>query len=694
MSTPTLMRAAFAKRRQMSQSCRQNKSCWRITLQGVAVSGVVLLSAPFPASAQAKPQAKGVPPGYSSEIIDVKFRPIANTAIPASLLTPALSGLALDLRPLFSLQRQAITAMRAAGAARSGQPVPDLNLWFRIVLTPGADASDFMQKLKALSTVDIVEPAPLPTPPPATPDFSALQGYAGAAPGGIEAQYSWTFPGGAGAGIKIYDVEYGWNQTHEDLSKAYGLPLLLAPGESLSNPFDNNHGTAVLGELIADKDSKGVTGISWDAAGVGLAPASTDRGYNPANAILLSAQDGHPGDVILVEQQAPVCGGRCDSNQVGCGPSEVFSPVFDAIRTAVANGLVVVEAAGNGNVNLDQPACADTFKRSLRDSGAIIVGASDSPNTATDRQRRFFSTYGSRVDLQGWGHDVTTTGYGDLSQDSDANSWYTARFGGTSSASPIVAGAVANLQGIALQCRGSVLAPLEMRALLVETGSPQLGDTHEHIGPRPDLRRAIERLCSTKPGVPTHPTPGGTRSPGPVLANTTVTFAWSQSAGATKYSVTVRDIARNQWVVNQSNVTTPSLTATLAASRKYSWKVSACNGAGCSVTTTQRYFQTPSGAAAKPPQPTNPSPGSIRSPGPSTPSKTVTFKWGAAARATSYTVIVTGASNNQKLVNHSGYSGLSLAATLGAGKKYYWTIAACNSAGCSSLTSKRYFKTP
>lgn len=69
--------------------------------------------------------------------------------------------------------------------------------------------------------------------------------------------------------------------------------------------------------------------------------------------------------------------------------------------------------------------------------------------------------------------------------------WYLANFDGTSSASPIVAGAAANLQGIGLNRLGSPIPPGEMRTLLVDTGSPQLGNISQHIGPRPNLLRAI-----------------------------------------------------------------------------------------------------------------------------------------------------------------------------------------------------------
>jgi len=345
--------------------------------------------------------------------------------------------------------------------------------------------------------------APL-MPEPPTADFTGLQGYLGSAAAGVDAEYAWSI-GGNGAGITIYDVEYGWYQNHEDLSKALNAPLLLNPGDSAVFS-SQDHGTAVLGELIADKDTKGVTGIAWGAS-IKLAPANTSNlGWNPANAILLAAADGLPGDVILVEQQTWVCG-------LGMlGPSEWEQPVFQAIQTATALGLVVVEAAGNGGVNLDQSACAGRFDRSAYDSGAIVVGAGQPPASGYDRQREssssWASSYGSRVDAQAWGSGVMTTGYGDsygFNEWLDPQYFYTSSFKGTSSASPMVAASAAIIQGIAIQRNGAPLSPRQVRDLLVQTGSPQQGNTAEHIGPRPDLRQAIANLPPSDgtPGVDT-----------------------------------------------------------------------------------------------------------------------------------------------------------------------------------------------
>ena len=57
---------------------------------------------------------------------------------------------------------------------------------------------------------------------------------------------------------------------------------------------------------------------------------------------------------------------------------EYWQANFDAIKTATANGKIVVEAAGNGSMNLDNSIYKNLFNRSYRDSGAILVGAGTS----------------------------------------------------------------------------------------------------------------------------------------------------------------------------------------------------------------------------------------------------------------------------------------------------------------------------
>ena len=451
--------------------------------------------------------------------IEVRFAEDAMPQARGNLMSSDLRSTITRVERLFSVSDDRLKQMRTKGKERANRRIPALETWYRITVREGTDVDAFIQQILELPYIEVAELAPVPAPPPyfpgefkaeeatalqTTPLFEHLQGYLEPAPEGIDAIYSWDFPGGNGAGFTVYDVEYSWNQTHEDLSKLAGIDLLMNAGDTSVDPFnDRNHGTAVMGELIADNDAKGVTGISWGADG-GLAPANTnDLGYNPANAIALSAADGSPGDVILLEQQTCVCNQTCPGgqSQAGYGPIEWRTAVFDAIVNATAAGFIVVQAAGNGSVDLDQAACNGRFDPDDPDnhSGAIIVGGGNS-NT---RARLGFSSFGSRVDLQGWGQNVMTAGYGThyVNPNDPANEdfWYRRNFNGTSSASPIVSGAVLNLQGISQEVNGTLLTADEVATILKDTGTPQGGDISEHIGPLPNLRMAIAEIINVAP---------------------------------------------------------------------------------------------------------------------------------------------------------------------------------------------------
>ena len=112
-----------------------------------------------------------------------------------------------------------------------------------------------------------------------------------------------------------------------------------------------------------------------------------------------------------------------------------------------------------------QASCLNRFNRNVRDSGAILVGAGAPGTEANARSKLGFSTYGSRVDVQGWGSGIVTTGYGSLFNNPAADNRrdYTSSFGGTSGASPIVAGAAVNLQGVTKELFKTTLSPSQLR---------------------------------------------------------------------------------------------------------------------------------------------------------------------------------------------------------------------------------------
>ncbi len=364
---------------------------------------------------------------------------------------------------------------------------------------------------------DMAPPSPEPAPP-ATPNFNARQIYLDAAPAGIDARFAATVAGGKGQGVRIIDIEGAWRFSHEDLVQNQGGVIGGVPSGDIGW---RNHGTAVIGEFGGDENAFGITGIcplantraiSIFGANMGSAKAITDA----ANAL-------SPGDIILLELHRP--GPRNNfqvrDDQLGYIAIEWWPDDLAAIVFATSvRGVIVVEAAGNGAENLDdaiynnRPAgfpvtWRNPFNLANPQSGAIIVGAGAPPpgthgrNHGADRSRLGFSNFAARVDVQGWGREVTTSAYGDLQGGSNEDLWYTDVFSGTSSASPIIVGTVGCMQGALRAANKTLLTPATARNILRTTGSPQQDEpgrpATQRIGNRPNLRQAFGQLgLSTK----------------------------------------------------------------------------------------------------------------------------------------------------------------------------------------------------
>ena len=361
--------------------------------------------------------------------------------------------------------------------------------------------------------VEEAAPRALEVAPPVTSDFVANQLFLEAAPGGIDARYAWLCAGGRGRDVRIIDIEGAWRFTHEDLMQNQGGVI---GGVQSADLGWRNHGTAVVGEFGGDQNNFGVTGIS-PLANV-RAISIFGPGQSWGKAITDAANALRGGDIILIELHAggPRFNFQGRDDQRGYIAVEFWPDAFAAIVYATqVRGVIVIEAAGNGAENLDDPIYSNrpvTFPLSWRNpfdlanpqSGAIIVGAGAPPpgthgaNHGPDRSRLDFSNFGARVDVQGWGREVTTTGYGDLQGGADENLWYTNRFSGTSSASPIIVGAVASLQGALRAARKPLLTPATARDVLRNTGSLQQDapsrPATQRIGNRPDLKAALNSL--------------------------------------------------------------------------------------------------------------------------------------------------------------------------------------------------------
>ncbi|MDM7913981.1 MAG: S8 family serine peptidase [Candidatus Eisenbacteria bacterium] len=352
------------------------------------------------------------------------------------------------------------------------------------------------------------------------PDFSPRQGYLYAAPLGLDAPAAWWLPGGDGDGARIVDVEVAWTEEHVDFD-----PDLLffdggAPQDGL--PLYSDHGTADLGIVIAKHDGRGIDGLapraSWGVEA--LAPAEHPFA---ADRLLEAATQLRPGDLLLVELQM-FPDGR------GATPIEWLQANYDAIETIVYGlGIAVVEAAGNGGQDLDDPSWEGLFDRHIRDSGAILVAA----GKPADLTAESFTNHGSRVDLHGWGSQIVTTGFGDLHGLGSPEIEYTATFNGTSGAAAMVSGAALCAASAYRAWRGAPLDPIRLRAILRGTGTPHAGPLP--IGPRPNLAAAIPATLDPSllpaDSLPAPPVARLLASPNPFRSGLTIRFWLARDAG-------------------------------------------------------------------------------------------------------------------------------------------------------------------
>ncbi|MFC8058240.1 S8 family peptidase, partial [Bacillus cereus] len=313
------------------------------------------------------------------------------------------------------------------------------------------------------------------------------QGYLEPAPLGINAPYAWSIKGGDGKGTTFVDMEYGWLFSHEDL---VNQKIELISGQNKSEHHD--HGTSVLGIVSAEDNNIGGIGIAPKAK-VKVVSQIRDNGrYNTADAILSAVNNMQAGDILLLEAQATY-DGYGDKNYL---PVEVKPDIFDAIRMGANKGIIIIEAGANGGNDLDQfrdrngKQVLNRNSPDFKDSGAIMVGAA---SARVPHKRSYFSNYGSRVDVYGWGNAVDTT---DAKPSEFTTNLYTSSFSGTSSASPIIAGAAASIQGIAKNSQGKVYTPSQLRDILSDssTGTKSNDPINDKIGVLPDLKAILSKL--------------------------------------------------------------------------------------------------------------------------------------------------------------------------------------------------------
>lgn len=207
----------------------------------------------------------------------------------------------------------------------------------------------------------------------------------------------------------------------------------------------------------------------------------------------------NPGDIVAVNRQT------ANINALGTFlPSLHDQAWWDVTRALTARGAVVLNAACNGTWQGD-PRIATTkgygvdlarfsYFEDFGDADAILVGASHS----WDGKPHQYSNYNYRYRmLNAWGDSVATTGYGDLQDRNEHDRDYTDSYSGTSSATPLVTGALALIQAYAIEEHHLYLNADQMHLLVMESGYKDatlpLTDTLP-MGARPNVLGAMALL--------------------------------------------------------------------------------------------------------------------------------------------------------------------------------------------------------
>lgn len=266
-----------------------------------------------------------------------------------------------------------------------------------------------------------------------------------------------------GAGVVVADIDWGYRITHQDLQEGAITRTYNAVdgGEDVTYGPHIAHGTAVLGLAGARSNAKGMVGYAPEAELWAIQGDSspnlrkfTEPWVEAIDFVRRTPANGQR-KVLILEVQTGLGGNY-----------EQLPSVQREIRAAIADGCLVCVAAGNGNRSADQTDDDEPF----HSTGSILVGA-----TAYDplvNRRAWFSNFGSHIVVSAPGDENH-----DLTCGPETDNGYVNAFGGTSGATPKVAGTVALMLSV-----NPTLTHQEIRDILTGTGSPLAEEPGKPIG--------------------------------------------------------------------------------------------------------------------------------------------------------------------------------------------------------------------
>ncbi|MFG2328053.1 S8 family serine peptidase [Streptomyces sp. NPDC048604] len=483
---------------------------------------------PFPNGADSPASRFGGPggtlpsgPSYEPGVVEVEFRESVTPAVtePPDGAPPEVRSLnegpldafnriladnnLVKAESTFLITPQEATSLQASAATR-GYDTPNLARFVTLHFADEADTVAIAQRLDGLPEVERAIAVPMALPPsvtaerpagvstlaPAPPLAEPLVGTGGTVvvdtATGLENQWyifrcgvNQAWGSATGGGVVIADVDWGYRTSHNDLAARIAKTFNSFDGSTNVTGGDVSHGTAVMGLAGAAVNQAGMAGVAYDST---LWAVRADSGPGPvlggnpwARGIdwVRTTDSGGRRKVVILEVQTGAYGNY-----------EYVPSVNAAIRTAIAEGVVVCVAAGNG----DRDAGIGDDGKPIRETGSILVGAT--AYDAAVNKRAWFSNYGSRIVVCAPGdsdHDVTC--------DSSADAAYRNGFGGTSGATPKVAGVAALMLSA-----NPGLSHAEVRQMLNATGTAVTPDPGKDVGTFLNAGAAVQEAAGQAAG--------------------------------------------------------------------------------------------------------------------------------------------------------------------------------------------------
>ena len=383
-------------------------------------------------------------------------------------------------------------AVVQTAAREQGVDLPNLRNFVTLHFPEGADTPQIARELETVDSVlrAVAVPKAIPPQTPLNEPLVGTNDQVTINPvTGLEnqwyvfrtrANHAWAMS--SGAGVVVADIDWGYRTTHQDLASRLDLTRAynaVDGGTNVSFGANIDHGTAVMGLAGGDDNNLGMAGIAWGATlwpvQANAGPGTPLGGNAWARAIdwVRTANSGGRRKVIILEVQTGAFGNY-----------EQVPSVNAAIQTAIAAGVVVCVAAGNGN----RDAGVDDSGNPIPATGSILVGAT--AYNATQNVRAGFSNWGPRIVVCAPGdssHDVTSA--------IGSDSAYRNGFGGTSGATPKVAGAAALMLSV-----NPALTHQQIRTILNTTGGPVVTDPTRPVGTFLNCEVAVRTARTNAPG--------------------------------------------------------------------------------------------------------------------------------------------------------------------------------------------------